>query len=137
MYLSILGFCFCLSLGPESFDDVEDNCLLKLRLICWYCVVWADFADLADVVVVRTKYFRLFSKVCKMIEAQMNIPALANSAVPIGLKVKNFVYPAMFFFHSQLCFLLFHQIFFICLTNFGNFLKASYFQNLIITIKIH
>jgi hypothetical protein len=32
VYLSILGFCFCLSLGPESFDEVED----KLRLICLY-----------------------------------------------------------------------------------------------------
>ena len=44
MYLSILGFCFCLRVGPESFDDVED----KLRLICLYRVVWAVWADLAD-----------------------------------------------------------------------------------------
>ena len=41
----------------------------------------------------------------------MNIPALANSAVPIGLKVKNFVYPAMFCFILSSVFLLFHQIF--------------------------
>ena len=46
----------------------------------------------------------------------MNIPALANSAVPIGLKVKNFVYPAMFCFILSSVFFAFSPDFFGVLT---------------------